>query len=159
MINAHFRDQHNKHFSISVFVKCFKRNAQTNAESGQPREILKIMLNIFVNFQKLCVRNVKQLINQIKKNFIIIAFRFLKKSLRNNIKMNEYRKINPKKFLIYNSNLKNTKSKQIPQKIKKKLKNKMIYLLKWTILIDFAYIFKFFGLKFIFNHICIINNF
>ena len=58
------------------------------------------------------------------------------------------RKKNPKKFLIYNSNFKNTNSKQTLQKKKKIKKNKVAYLLKWLILIENAIKFTFIQLKF-----------
>ena len=54
------------------------------------------------------------------------------------------RKKNPKKFLIYNSNFKNTNL----QKKKKIKKNQLIYLLKWMILIENAIKFTFIQLKF-----------
>ena len=94
---------------------------------------------------KMMAKNNSSTNKRLKSNWKILK----KKSKKEQILRNKVnRKKNPKIFLILKSNFKNTNSKQTLQKKKKILKNQLIYLLKWMILIENAIKFTFIKLKF-----------
>ena len=94
---------------------------------------------------KMMAKNNSSTNKRLKSNKKILKKKNKKKQI---LRRKVNRKKNPKKFLIYNSNFKNTNSKQTLQKKKKIKKNKLAYLLKWLILIENAIKFTFIQLKF-----------